>query len=167
MSGADEDVISRIHRMKRELLVIRRTLWPHREALNALLRDESGLINEETKIHLRDCHDHAIQALDLVETYRELASGLLDVHLTQVSNRMNEVMKVLTIFAAIFIPLTFMAGLYGMNFQNMPELGWPWAYPTLMLMMAAVAAAMLWFFRRKGWLGRRGEPSGDKSSDDY
>jgi magnesium transporter len=159
MARADASLVSRIHRVKRELLVLRRALWPHREALNALLRDESDLINEATRVHLRDCYDHAIQALDVVETYRELASGLLDVYLTQVSNRMNEVMKVLTIFAAIFIPLTFMAGLYGMNFQNMPELSWPWAYPILLLMMVIVAAVMLWFFRRRGWLGGRAAPA--------
>ena len=165
MAGADASLARRIHRVKRELLVLRRALWPHREALNALLRDESGLINEETQVHLRDCYDHAIQALDMVETYRELASGLLDVYLTQVSNRMNEVMKVLTIFAAIFIPLTFMAGLYGMNFQNMPELSWPWAYPVLLLMMLIVAAVMLWFFRRRGWLGGKAAIAPDEKLD--
>ena len=145
----------------REMLLLRRAIWPHREAINTLIREESALISAEARIHLRDCYDHVIQVLDMVETYRELASGLLDVYLSQVSNRMNEVMKVLTIFAAIFIPLTFMAGLYGMNFTHMPELNWVWSYPVLLLAMAIVAGAMLLFFRRRGWLGRRDQITDD------
>jgi magnesium transporter len=155
ITRGEDDLIARIHHLKREMLVLRRALWPHREAVNTLLRDDSALIGDETRIHLRDCYDHVVQLLDMVETYRELASGLLDVYLSQVSNRMNEVMKVLTIFAAIFIPLTFMAGVYGMNFSHMPELSWVWSYPALLLMMALVAGSMLLFFRRRGWLGQR------------
>ncbi|MDY7107094.1 MAG: magnesium/cobalt transporter CorA [Planctomycetota bacterium] len=155
ITRCEDDLIARIHHLKREMLVLRRALWPHREAVNTLLREDSELIGAETRLHLRDCYDHVIQLLDMVETYRELASGLLDVYLSQISNRMNEVMKVLTIFAAIFIPLTFMAGVYGMNFSHMPELTWGWSYPALLLMMALVAGGMLLFFRRRGWLGRR------------
>jgi len=154
ITRCEADLIARIHHLKREMLVLRRAIWPHREAVNTLLREESPLISAETRIHLRDCYDHIIQVLDMVETYRELASGLLDVYLSQVSNRMNEVMKVLTIFAAIFIPLTFMAGLYGMNFTHMPELNWIWSYPALLLAMAMVAGGLLLFFRRRGWLGQ-------------
>ncbi len=151
------DVVPDIYRLKRDLLVLRRAIWPTRDMLSALLRDESPLINKLTRVFLRDAADHATQLIDLIETYRELTGGLLDTHFTMLSNRMNDIMKVLTIFAAIFIPLTFMAGIYGMNFERMPELSWPYAYPTLLLAMATVAAGMLLFFRRKGWLGGRRE----------
>jgi magnesium transporter len=165
------EVVGRIHAIKRDLLVLRRAIWPHREAANTLLRDDSPFITDETRVYLRDCYDHTVQLLDIVETYRELASGLLDVYLSSLSNRMNEVMKVLTIFAAIFIPLTFVAGLYGMNFEWMPELHWSWGYPAALAVMAALAAVMLVFFRRKGWIGsgrRRpadDEPGGSPSSE--
>ncbi|UCD75659.1 MAG: magnesium/cobalt transporter CorA [Phycisphaerales bacterium] len=154
-----EALIHRIHAIKRDLIALRRAMWPHREAINALMRDESRFIAEETRVYLRDCYDHAIQIVDLIETYRELAGGLLDVYLSSISNRMNEVMKVLTIFAAIFIPLTFMAGLYGMNFEHMPELGLPWAYPVFLCLLVVVAVIMLILFRRKGWLGGGGRKS--------
>jgi magnesium transporter len=156
---ADRSTIARIHGAKRDLLTLRRAMWPQREAINSLLRDAATLITQETRVYLRDCYDHAVQIIDMVETYRELASGLLDFYLSSVSNRMNEVMKVLTVIATIFIPLTFIAGIYGMNFNpersayNMPELNWRWGYPAVWLVMAAVAVAMLMFFRRRGWLG--------------
>ena len=149
----DQSLIHRIHAIKRDLIALRRAMWPHREAINTLMREESRYIAEETRVYLRDCYDHAIQIIDLIETYRELAGGLLDVYLSSISNRMNEVMKVLTIFAAIFIPLTFMAGLYGMNFEHMPELSLPWAYPAFLCLLAVIGVGMLIVFRRKGWLG--------------
>lgn len=167
MQDTDDDVGRDIHTIKRDLLTIRRALVPHREALHGLLRDPEERLNEETRIYLRDAYDHVIQLADMVETYRELAGGLLDVHLATVSNRMNEVMKVLTIFAAIFIPLSFIAGLYGMNFTtdspwNMPELGLRFGYPLALLLMATVAGGQLLYFRSRGWLGagrRRRRPS--------
>lgn len=164
LQGDGVDAIPRIHAMKRDLLMIRRALAPHREALHLLVRDESPLIRPDTLVYLRDVYDHIVQLLDMVETYRELSSGLLDVHLTAVSNRMNEVMQVLTIFAAIFIPLSFIAGLYGMNFSadspwTMPELQWAFGYPAVLIVMATVAGGLLLFFRRRGWIGR---PKGRK-----
>lgn len=152
--------IARIHDLKRNLLTARRALWPLRDMLNALLREETPLIDPQTRIYLRDCHDHAIQLIDLIETYREICTGLVDIHLSGVSNRMNEVMKVLTIIATIFIPLTFIVGVYGMNFDpvvgplSMPELGWRYGYPAVMLLMASIAAGLVIWFRSKGWIGR-------------
>ena len=149
--------VGRVHAIKRDLLDVRRSVWPLREALNGLLRDESPLVHKATRLYLRDCYDHTVQVLDVVETYRELAGGLMDVYLSSVSNKMNEVMKVLTVIATIFIPLTFIAGVYGMNFEAMPELKLPWAYPAVWAVMIVVAVTMLVLFRRKGWLGGRKE----------
>ncbi len=138
--------------------MVRRACWPEREVVTALQREGTALIGDETRTFLRDCYDHAVQALDILETYRELAGSMLDVYLSSVSNRMNEVMKVLTIIATIFIPLTFIAGLYGMNFDpdvspwNMPELRWAYGYPAALAVMAVVALLLLLFFRRKHWL---------------
>jgi magnesium transporter len=154
--------IVRVHEIKRELLVIRRAIWPLREAINTFFREPSSLISDETRLHLRDCYDHTIQVIDLCETYRELGSGLMETYLSSIGNRTNEVMKVLTIIATIFIPLTFIAGLYGMNFKteksplNMPELDWYWGYPFCLAVMAVVAGGMLFFFWRRGWLGSGG-----------
>ncbi len=123
-----------------------------------MIRDGSELISEEVRIYLRDCYDHAVQVMDMVETYRELASGLMDVYLSAVGNRMNEIMKVLTVVSSIFIPLTFVAGIYGMNFNtekspyNMPELNWYWGYPICLAVMAMIAFGLLFFFWRRGWL---------------
>ncbi len=149
-------LVGRVHSIKRDLLELRRAIWPHREAVNALLREESPQVAGEVRLHLRDCYDHTVQLLDIVETYRELTSGLLDVYLTSMGNRMTEVMKVLTIFTAIFIPLTFIAGVYGMNFEHMPELRWRFGYLAVMAFMAALAGGMLLAFRRRGWIGSRG-----------
>jgi magnesium transporter len=146
------EVMHRIHGLKREVLVIRRAVWPLREALGQLYRGEVKHVHEETQIFLRDVYEHCVQVIDTVETLREVLSSTLDLYMSGVSNRMNEVMKVLTIIATIFIPLSFFAGLYGMNFDYMPELHVPWAYPTLLGAMAIVAGGMLWFFRRNGWL---------------
>ena len=147
-----------IRRLKRDLLAVRHAVWPARDALNLLLIEEHALIRQGTKVFLRDCYDHTIQLMDMLETFREMASGLVDEYMSAVSNRMNEVMKVLTVVATAFIPLTFIVGLYGMNFDtkaspwNMPELGWPYGYPAILLLMAAVAAGMVYYFRRKRWV---------------
>ncbi len=147
-----------IRAVKQRLLQVRRAVWPARDAMSELLREESDLIRPETKVFLRDCYDHTVQVMDMVETYREMASGLVDEYMSSVSNRMNEIMKVLTIIATLFIPLTFIAGLYGMNFDraaspyNMPELGWRYGYAAVLGVMAVAAAGMLYYFRRKKWL---------------
>jgi magnesium transporter len=146
------ETLQAMHDLKREMIFLRKSVWPLREVVNALERGESPLIKESTQIYLRDVYDHTIQVIDAVETLRDTLSGMLDIYLSSISNRMNEVMKVLTIIATIFIPLSFMAGIYGMNFQFMPELGWPWAYPMLWLIMIAIAVVMLIYFRRRKWL---------------
>ncbi len=146
------ETLARIHNIKRDLLTLRRAVWPMREALNSLLRDDNPFIARETRTYLRDCYDHSVRIIDILETSRETAFGLLETYLSSVSNRMNEVIKVLTIITTIFMPLTFIAGVYGMNFAHMPEINWPWAYPAVLALMAAVAAAMLVYFRRKRWL---------------
>lgn len=149
--------LAKIYQTKRELLVLRRAVWTQRNALNVLIRDKSPLISNETIIHLRDCYDHAVQIIDIIETYRELASGLTDIYLSAVSNKMNEVMKLLTVVSSIFIPLTFVAGIYGMNFNteaspwNMPELNWYWGYPFFWVMMGIISTGMIYFFWKKGW----------------
>jgi magnesium transporter len=142
----------RIHDVKRNLLTLRRAVWPAREALNSLVRDESPFIARDTRTYLRDCYDHAVRIIDIIETDRETAFGLLETYLSSISNRMNEIMKVLTIIATIFIPLTFIVGIYGMNFTYMPELHSPWGYPSVMILMGTIAAAMLYYFHRKHWL---------------
>lgn len=144
--------LQKIYRIRRELLQLRRAIWPQRSAINALMRDSNELIGEEVRIYLRDCYDHAVQVMDMVETYRELASGLMDVYLSAVSNRMNEIMKLLTVFSWIFLPLTFIAGLYGMNFEYMPGLKTPWGFWLCVGAMVAIAIGLLVFFRRSGWL---------------
>jgi len=144
--------INRIHDVKRELLTLRRAIWPHREAINSLFRDSSSLIADETRLHLRDCSDHAIQIIDLVETYRELASSLMDVYLSSVSNRMNEIMKILTIITTVCVPPTLLAGIYGMNFDNLPELHWPFGYFLVLAAMLVLMIGPLIYFWRRGWL---------------
>ncbi|HKY33822.1 MAG TPA: magnesium/cobalt transporter CorA [Candidatus Polarisedimenticolia bacterium] len=145
--------LARIHGVRRDLLALRRAVWPMRDALASLMREENELVTPATRLYLRDCQDHAVQILDMVETYRELASGLMEIYLSSLSQRMNEVMKVLTIIATIFIPLTFIAGVYGMNFDWMPELRWRWGYPVAMGGMALLALSMLLAFARRGWIG--------------
>ena len=155
----DNTTIARIHRAKRDLLTLRRAIWPQRETISALTREEAEQISDPTRVYLRDCYDHVVQIIDMVETYREIASGLLDAYQSSVSNRMNEVMKVLTIIATIFIPLGFLAGIWGMNFNpekrplNMPLTQWSFGYPFALALMVGIAATMLVFFWRKGWLG--------------
>lgn len=150
--------ISELHAVKRELLLMRRAIWPAREMINALLREESKFIGKQTLVFLRDVYDHTVQLMDVVETYRDIASGLVDVYLSSQSTRLNEVMKFLTIIATIFIPLSFLASLWGMNFDreaspfNMPELGWYLGYPLALAFMASVAGAMIAYFRFRKWL---------------
>ncbi len=146
----------RIHTIRHELLGLRRAIWPQREAVNTLIRDESDLVSQVVRQYLRDCYDHAVQTTDAVETFRDLAANLMDLYLSSLSQRTNEVMKVLTIMASIFIPLTFIVGVYGMNFDSMPELHVWWAYPVLLGIMLVIALGMIVFFRMKGWIGRSG-----------
>lgn len=154
------DLQATIHRLRSELYVLRRAIWPHREMVNSLIRDMDSRFDPETIRHLRDCYDHTIQILDTVDTSREIASDVRDFHFTQISIRQNEVMKVLTIVASIFIPLSFVTGLYGMNFDssaspyNMPELHWPYGYPAVLGVMATMVSAMLLIFWRRGWIAR-------------
>ncbi|NET09613.1 MAG: magnesium/cobalt transporter CorA [Merismopedia sp. SIO2A8] len=147
----DRHTLEAIYDLKRELLALRRAIWPQRDALNILIRDGDQLISEDVRVYLRDCYDHAAQVMDMVESYRELASGLMDVYLSSVGHRMNEVMKLLTVVSGIFIPLTFLTGLYGMNFQHMPELDWRWSYPILLFSMGAIASGLVIFFWKRGW----------------
>jgi magnesium transporter len=157
VQNPNPDVLREVYHLKHDLIFLRKSVWPLREVVSALTRSESPLIEEPTKLYLRDVYDHTIQVIDIIETYRDMASGMLDVYLSAVSNRMNEVMKVLTIIATIFIPLTFVAGLYGMNFNtavspwNMPELDQPFGYPMVLLLMGVIALGMLYFFKRKRW----------------
>jgi len=146
------ETLHHIHALKRQLLFLRKAIWPLREVVSALQRGDSPLIAQETMIYLRDLHDHIIQVIDTVETLRDMTSGMLDIYLSSVSNRLNEVMKVLTIIATIFIPLTFIVGIYGMNFRYMPEIPWRWGYPLVWAVMLAVGLGMLAYFRRKRWL---------------
>jgi magnesium transporter len=149
--------LQKIYDIRWELLTLRRAIWPQREAVNCLIRDGNPLISDSVRVYLRDCYDHVIQLLDILETYRELASSLMDVYLSAVSNKMNEVMKLLTVISTIFIPLTFVAGIYGMNFNpdtspwNMPELNWYWGYPFSIALMGAIAISLVIFFWRRGW----------------
>ncbi len=154
---SDNETLERIHTVKRELILLRHMLWPHREVINQLLRDDHAQIKEGTMIYLRDCYDHTIQLMDLLETYRDMMGSMLDIYLSSVNNRMNEVIRVLTVIATIFIPLTFITGIYGMNFDrtagfwNMPELGLPYGYVLVWLLMVGVVASMLIYFRRRKW----------------
>jgi magnesium transporter len=151
VANPSRQTLAQIHRMKRELLALRRTIWPQRDAVNALIRDESDLISPEVRIYLRDCYDHTVQLLDIVEMYREVASNLMDVYLSSISNKMNEIMKFLTVMSSIFIPLTFIVGVYGMNFENMPELRTRSGYFICWAVMITIAIALVSFFWRKGW----------------
>jgi magnesium transporter len=146
------EILQAIHILKRDLIFLRKSVWPLREVISGLEREGSPLITEPTGIYLRDVYDHTIQVIDTIETYRDMVSGMLDIYLSSLSNRMNEVMKVLTIIATIFIPLTFIAGIYGMNFKFMPELEWHWGYPTALIVMLMVVGFMVMYFRRKRWL---------------
>lgn len=161
IAAPDPDRVAEIQRRRRELLELRRALWPQRDVLSALLREDTPCIEPGTRVFLRDCVDHAFQLIDIIEIHREVMSALFELHLSSLSMRTNEIMKLLTIIATIFIPLGFIAGLYGMNFDrslspfNMPELGWRFGYPLALGLMAAVALGLLGYFWRKGWIGGR------------
>lgn len=150
-------ILGEIHQLKRDLLLLRRLLWPQREVLSQLLREDQALIHEETKPYLRDCYDHTIQIMDLFETYRDMTANMLDVYLSSSSQRLNEIMRVLTVITTLFIPPTFLVGVYGMNFSNpdspwaMPELHSHYGYPLVWLVIFAMIAGMLVFFKRRGW----------------
>jgi magnesium transporter len=160
VEGMEEELVTNptpetfqvIHTLKSELIFLRKSVWPLREVAGSLERGESPLIHKSTRVFLRDVYDHTIQAIDTIETFRDLVSGMLDVYLSSVSNKMNEVMKVLTIIATIFIPLTFVAGIYGMNFKYMPELEWQWGYFAALLVMGVIVFLMVSYFKRKRWL---------------
>ncbi len=145
-------ILQVIHDLKREAISLCKSVWPLREVISSIERSEAPLIRKATRIYLRDVYDHTIQVIDTIESFRDMISSMLDIYLSSISNRMNEIMKVLTIFAAIFIPLTFIAGIYGMNFINMPELSWQWGYPAALTVMAVVAAILLLYFKRRNWL---------------
>jgi magnesium transporter len=158
LSQPDGKLTIELQTLRRQMLRGRRLLWPTREVINNLLGQEGTFIREHTRVYLRDCHDHVFQVIDLLENYRDIASSLIDIYLSSVNNRLNEVMKVLTVIATIFMPLTFIAGVYGMNFKtetspwNMPELGWYFGYPFALGLMATVAFIMIMYFIRKKWL---------------
>lgn len=149
--------LKKLYEAKRLLLHLRRAAWPHREIFNTLIRDDTGLISRETQIFLRDCYDHITQIIDIIESYRDLTAGLMDLYLSSLGFRTNEIMRVLTIVSVLFIPLTFLAGVYGMNFKtefrwNMPELSWPFGYAFFWVLCLGTAGGMLLFFKRKKWL---------------
>lgn len=153
MDRPGRDALARLHAVRRVLLTLHRTMWRQRDALAQILRGDGNPFGEGVQVYFRDAHDHALQVLDAIESYREVTVGLMDVYLSSVSHRLNEVMKTLTIMATIFIPLTFIVGVYGMNFDWMPELRWRWGYPLVWGVMIAIAGALVFWFRRRGWLG--------------
>ncbi len=152
VSNPASPTLRAIHELKRDLIFLRRSVWPLREVLSGLHREETALVSAATQVYIRDVYDHTIHAIDTLETFRDMISGMLDIYLSSISNRLNEVMKVLTMIATIFIPLTFIAGVYGMNFRRMPELEWRWGYPAVLILMAAVCVYMIFYFKRKKWL---------------
>jgi magnesium transporter len=152
VTNPTQETLRTIHHLKREMISLRKSVWPLREVLSCLERGESQLIHEPTRVYLRDVYDHTIQIIDTIETYRDTLSGILDIYLSSISNKMNEIMKVLTIIATIFIPLTFIVGVYGMNFEHMPELKWKAGYFILIGVMVFIATGMLFYFRKKKWL---------------
>lgn len=148
----DQKALHRINGMKKEIIYLRKTVWPLREAISFLERGDSPLLNDSTRLYFRDVYDHTVQVIDTVETYRDLLSGMLDLYLSSISNRTNEVMKFLTVIGTIFMPLTFMVGVYGMNFKHLPELEWKNGYFALWGLMVSVALLMVLYFRKKRWL---------------
>jgi len=144
--------VVKLHELKRALLLLRRNAWPMRDLVSALSRDDFNLITRETRVFLRDCYDHSVQIMDMVEGYRDLSTSMMDIYLSSLAMRTNEIMRVLTVVSTIFIPLTFIAGVYGMNFEDMPELKMAHAYPVCLGLMVLIAVGMLALFRRKGWL---------------
>ena len=151
ISNPDRDTMQEIYDVRRELLALRRLIWPMRNVLHLLMRDHHGIVSDEVQIYFRDSYDHVIQILEIIEAYRELAASLMDVYMSTMGNKLNEIMKFLTVISTIFIPLTFIVGVYGMNFENMPELKGEWSYFMVWLVMLAVAGGLIFYFWRKGW----------------
>jgi magnesium transporter len=147
----DPKVLQEIHALKRQMILLRRSVWPLREAIGGLERSESPLVDQSVRVFLRDVYDHTVQVIEIIESFRDTLGGMLDIYLSSVSNRMDEVMKVLTVIATIFIPLTFIVGIYGMNFEHMPELSWRWGYGAIWGVMIATFVGMVAYFRRKRW----------------
>jgi magnesium transporter len=152
VENPEQKIINDIHQLKRQLINVRRSIWPLREVLNIMGRGDSALITDSIHPYLRDVYDHTIRIIETIEAFRDILAGILDIYLSNISNRINAVMKVLTIIATIFMPLTFIAGIYGMNFKSMPELEWRLGYPLILLVMTAIGISMLIYFRRKKWL---------------
>ncbi|MFA4825331.1 MAG: magnesium/cobalt transporter CorA [Methanoregula sp.] len=152
VASPTQDSIHKINRLKKDMIFLRKSVWPLREMINNLERSESTLIQEPTRIYLRDVYDHTIQVIDTLETFRDMVSGMIDIYLSGLSYKMNEIMKVLTLIATIFIPLTFVVGLYGMNFKNMPEIEWEFGYYSVLIVMAIMVLGMLTYFRKKKWI---------------
>jgi len=146
------EIVHKIHNLKRELIYLRKSIWPLRDVINLLERSETPLVKESTELYFRDVYDHTFRAVDTLETYRDMVAGMLEIYISSVSNKMNEIMKVLTIIATIFIPLTFIAGVYGMNFKFMPEIQWHWGYFASLFLMAVVGITMIFYFKKKKWL---------------
>jgi magnesium transporter len=172
LAAPREAVLHDLHDIKQRIVPLRRILWSFRDVFTTLIRDEIPHVTAATHLYFRDCYDHTLQLIDLLEGHRENSSGLMDLYLSSLSNKMNDVMKILTIVATVFIPLSFIAGIYGMNFNpersplNMPELNWFWGYPFALSLMGLMAGAMLLFFRSKGWLGSpKGTPVSDEESE--
>ncbi|ELR97170.1 magnesium/cobalt transporter CorA [Gloeocapsa sp. PCC 73106] len=151
LNNPDRSILNQIYRIKRQLLALRRALWPQRNALNTIIRDGHPLISSDVQIYLRDCYDHIVEIIDMIEIYRELVASLLEMYVSAMGNKMNEIMKILTVISAIFIPLTFIAGVYGMNFENMPELKWYYGYFICLACMLGIAIALIYSFWRNGW----------------
>jgi len=152
MQSASQELLTKIYNLRQDLVFLRRSVWPMREVVSTLQRNKYELVNEDTLVYLRDVYDHTVQVVETLETFRDMASGMLELYLSTMSNKMNEVMKVLTIFAAIFIPLTFIVGVYGMNFEFMPELKWRLAYPVLWIIIITLAIGMFIYFKIKKWM---------------
>jgi magnesium transporter len=152
LEQGQRDAINEIHQLKRDLLLMRRNLWPMREVVSTLQRESHECVSDATRVYLRDLYDHVIQIIDIIEIYREITSDLTETYMSVVSNRMNEIMKVLTMIGTIFIPLTFLAGVYGMNFRYLPEIDQPWAYPVFWLICLVAAGVMVVWFRRRKWM---------------
>jgi magnesium transporter len=170
IGGESRGAFAALHGVRRELLMLRRAVWPIRDMVSVLRSEMTPLVADTTRVYLRDCYDHAVQLIDLLESYRDIAGDVRDYYLSSISNRMNEIMKTLTVIATIFLPLSFIAGVYGMNFNpnasrwNMPELNWRYGYPFALALMSTVAAGMLIYFARRGWL--RGDPSREQRALD-
>lgn len=157
-------LLQELNRMKSQLVNLRRVIWPQREAIHRFVHDDSQFFDDDLRVYLRDTFDHCVQTSEVIEMHREMVTGMINTYLSSIANRTNDVMKVLTIMASIFIPLTFMAGIYGMNFEQMPELKLKWSYPLLWLVMLSTAAGMVIYFRRLGWIG--GSSANDENEDE-